>query len=83
MWLKIGPGPELELAGLLVVDRQPRHVGRQQVGRELDAGKPQLQAARERLRQRRLARARHVLDQHVPLDQQSGQQQLDGVRPCR
>ena len=37
MLAKIGPGPELELALLLVVDRQAGDVGRLQVGRALDA----------------------------------------------
>ena len=43
------PGPELEVARLLVVDREPGDVGRLQVGRALDAGRP---------RPRRSARSR-------------------------
>ena len=69
-WLKIGPGPELELLGLLVVDRQAGHVRRQQVRRELDAPERAAEAARDGLRQDRLAGPGHVLDQEVTAAQQ-------------
>ena len=59
------PRPELELLGLLVVDRQAGHVRRQQVRGELDPAKGAVETAGKGLGQDRLARARHVLDQQV------------------
>ena len=67
--------PELELLGLLVVDREAGHVGGQQVRRELDAPEGAAEAAREGLGQHRLADAGHVLDQQVALAQQRHQRQ--------
>jgi hypothetical protein len=60
-----GSGPELELLGLLVVDGQARHVGRQQVRRELDPPEAGTEAPGDRLREDRLAGPRNVLDQEV------------------
>ena len=62
--------PELELLRLLVEDREAGDVGRQQVGRELDAAEGAADALGERLGEHRLADARHVLDQDVSLAQQ-------------
>ena len=59
------PRPELELLGLLVVDRQAGHVRGQQVRRELDPAERAAEAARERLGQDGLAGAGHILDQEV------------------
>ncbi len=62
------PGPELELARLLVVDREPGHVRRLEIGRALDPREARaLDRLRDRARQNRLCRARHVLEQHVPV----------------
>src|SRR5205814_2802800 len=59
-------GPELELVLPLVEDVDAGHVGRQEVGRELQAGEVAVERARERLGQHRLADAREVLDDRVP-----------------
>ena len=49
---KIGPGAELEVALLLVVDRQAGHVGRLQVRRALDARRTSLRRSTARSRGR-------------------------------
>ena len=67
---KIGPGPELEAALALVVDVGADDVGGQQVGRALHARELAVERARERARERGLADARVVLDEHVALGQQ-------------
>jgi hypothetical protein len=66
-------GAELEGPGVLVEDRDARDVGGQQVRGELDAADAAVDAARQRLRQHRLADAGHVLDEQVPLGQQHHQ----------
>jgi len=71
--------PELELAGLLVVDREARHVRRQQIRRELDAPEGAAETAGDRLGQDRLAGAGHVLDQQVPAAQEGDQREADLV----
>ena len=68
-------GVELERALVLVVDRHPRHVGGQQVRRELDPGVAALDGVGQRPGEHRLARAREVLQQDVALRQQAGQRQ--------
>ena len=61
-------GPELEVALLLVEDREPGDVGRLQIGRALDAGELHaFDRARDRACEDRLRRSGHVLEQHVPL----------------
>ena len=75
----IGPGPELELLGLLVVDRQAGHVRRQQVRRELDPPEAAAEAPGDRLGEDGLAGARHVLDQEVAAAQQRDERQPDLV----
>jgi hypothetical protein len=72
-------GPELELLGLLVVDGETRHVRRQQVGRELDPPECAAEAARDRLRQDRLAGPGNVLDQEVAAAEKGHQRELDLV----
>ena len=62
-----GTGAKLELLVLLIEDAHAGHVGRQHVGRELDAPKRAADAERQRARQHGLAHARHILDQQVPL----------------
>ena len=74
-----GPRAELELLGLLVVDREAGDVGGQQVGRELDAPEAAAEAAGERLGQDGLAGAGDVLDQQVALAQQRDERQADLV----
>ena len=72
-------GPELELLGLLVVDRQAGHVGRQQVRRELDAPERAAQAAGDGLREDRLAGTRDVLDEEMAAAQQGDERESDLV----
>ena len=69
--------PEGELARALVEHAHARDVARQHVRRELDARERAVERARQRTRQRRLADARHVLDEHVPLGQQRHHGALD------
>ena len=71
------PGPELELLGLLVVDRQPGHVRGQQVRGELDPPEGAAEAARDGLGEDRLAGSRHVLDEEVTAAQESHQGEAD------
>ena len=72
-------GPELELLGLLVVDRQAGHVGREQVRRELDPPERAAQAAGDRLREDGLAGPRHVLDEEMAAAQQGDERETDLV----
>ena len=75
--MKIGPGPELELGGALVVDRRAGHVGGHQVGRELDPAEAEARRLRERARDQRLREAGKVLDQHVAVGEQAEQDELE------
>ena len=52
-------------------------VGRQQVGRELDALELRRRGVGERLDQQRLGQARHALEQHVPVGEQADQQPVE------
>ena len=72
-------GTEEERAVGGAVDRAAEDVGRQEVGRELDAGERGAERARERLRQRRLAGAGDVLEQDVPAGEDGGEDALDGL----
>ena len=72
-------GAELELAGVLVEHRHARHVGGQQVGRELDAAHRALDAARQGLAEHGLADAGHVLDEDVALGEQADEHRGDDV----
>ena len=72
-------GAELELARLLVVEVDASDVGRHQVRRELDAPERAADAARERLREHRLAEPGHVFDQHVPVAEHRDERELDDV----
>ena len=76
--VKIGTGPELEVAAPLIEDRKARDVGRLEVGRALDARRRRaLDAARDRAREHRLGGAGDVLEEHVPVADQRGQDELD------
>ncbi len=66
-------GPELELRGLPVEDRHAGDVAGQQVRGELHAADRAVDGAGQRLGQRGLADARHVLDQQVALGEQGDQ----------
>ncbi len=62
------PRPELEVACLLVVDREAGDVGRLEVGRALDArDRRPFDRLGDRAGEHRLRRPRHVLEQHVAL----------------
>ena len=77
---KIGPGRNSKLARLLVEDREPGDVGRLEVGRALDALRDRaLDAAGDRAREHGLRRARHVLEEDVPVAGERGQDELDLV----
>ena len=73
-----GAGAELELGGLLVEDRHPGHVRRQQVGRALQPLEGTPDAAGQGAGEHRLGHAGHVFEQDVPLAQvrRQGQGQL-------
>jgi hypothetical protein len=68
-----GAAMELEASAPAVVDGDPDDVGRQEVARELDALVREAEHARERVRERRLADARNVLDQEVPAGEEAGE----------
>ncbi len=80
MLAKTPPGPELELAGVLVEHRDPGDVRGQQVRGELDPAYRRVDAAGQGLAQHRLADAGHVLDQQVTLGEQHDQRRVDDVR---
>ena len=75
--VKIGPLAEMELLAGAVEHRHADDVGRQQVAGELHALPGEPEHVRERVRERRLADARHVLDQQVAARQQAGEAQPD------
>src|SRR5436190_672967 len=62
-----GAAAELERVRALIEDVDARDVGGQQVGRELESRERAVERAGERLREHRLADAREVLDDQVPL----------------
>ena len=72
-------GPELEALGGPVPHADADDVGRQQVGRELDAAVVGVDRRGERLGQRGLADAGHVLDEQVALGEQAEEGQQDDV----
>ena len=71
------PVPERELAGTLVPHERAGDVGRQQVGRELDAAERQAERLRERAGGEGLAEARVVLDEHVPAGEHRGEDEFE------
>jgi hypothetical protein len=59
---------KLERSRLLIVDREPRHIGRLQIGRALDPGDGRaLDRLSDRTRKDRLRRARNVFEENVSL----------------
>ncbi len=75
--MKIGPGPEVEVAVALVPDRRARHVGGHQVGRELDSREAEARDGGERAGGQRLRQPREVLEQDVPVREQAEQDELE------
>ena len=74
------PRAELEVADPLVVDREPRDVGRLQVGRALDTRPDRaLDRLRDGAREHRLRRARDVLEEDVPVARERRQNEADLV----
>ncbi|MEZ4768853.1 MAG: hypothetical protein R2844_10570 [Caldilineales bacterium] len=59
-----------ELGGARVVDLRAYQVGRQQVGRELDAGEMGVDGLSRGLDQQRLGQTRNAFQQHVAVGQQ-------------
>jgi hypothetical protein len=72
-------GAELELVAGPVPHRDPGHVGREEVGRELDAVPRAVDRAGDGLGQHRLAHPGDVLDEQVPIGHEAGQRHLDDV----
>jgi hypothetical protein len=68
------PGFPFKKRAVLVVHRQPNHVGRQQIRGELNTLKSTINRAREGMRKRRFPDARHVFNQQVA----AGDQRDDG-----
>ena len=68
-----------ELAGLLVVDARADEVGRDEVGRELDALELAADRVGDGLDRHRLGEARHALDEDVAADQQRDDEPLQEV----
>ncbi len=72
------PGPELEVPRPLIEDRKARHVRRLEIGRALDPLRDRtVDAAGDRTREHGLGRPRHVLEQHVTVARERGQDELD------
>jgi hypothetical protein len=76
---KIGPASKrnADRFRALVIDLGAGDVGRQQVGRELDAGKVAIEVLRQRLDRAGLGEPRQALDQQVAIGQKADQQPLD------
>ena len=79
MLAKIGPRLHRERAARLVEDLRADDVGRQQVGRELDAVERGVDRLGQRAHRERLGQAGHALEQHVTAGEQADQQALDHV----
>ena len=74
---KTGPGRKRKSPSFWSKKRDAADVGWQEIGGELDAAELAADRAREGAGEGRLAHARHVLDQDVPLAEQGDEQQLD------
>ena len=73
------PGMKNELPRGGIEDRVAQHVGRQEIAGELHAAELEAENFRQRMRQRRLAHARHVLDQEMAARQQTAERQPHGL----
>ena len=72
-----GPLLDGEFAGARVVDLRADHVGRQQIGRELDAAEGEPQGAGEGADGERLGQAGHAFEEHVPAGEQADEQPVE------
>ena len=77
IWAKSGPFLTWKSCDLLVEDHRADDVGRQQVGRELDAGERGVDDLRQRAHRERLGQPGHALEQDVAAGQQADEQALD------
>ena len=66
-------------AGLRIVDERAHDVGRQQVGRELDAREVGVDGLRERAHGQRLREAGHAFEEDVAVGEEADQQAIDEV----
>ena len=66
-----------EFTGSRIIDLGADDVGREQVGRELDAVKTELQPLGQRAHRQGLGQAGHALEQDVPAGQEPYQQPVD------
>ena len=73
------PWPKLEVGVALVPDRGPRHVGRHEIRRELDAREPDPEHSGEGAGRESLCEARVVLEQDVPVGEEAEQHELECV----
>jgi hypothetical protein len=72
-----GSAPELELRRLLVVDERAGQVGGQQVRGELGAREVEPESLRETPGRQGLAESREVLEQHMSLGEDRGEDELE------
>src|SRR5579884_156384 len=72
-------GTYLEVPGLLVIDGGAGNIRRQKVRRELDSLETQSQRVSQGFGQRRLADARNILDEQMPIGEQNRERQLDDL----
>ena len=79
MFAKIEPGRNSKSPRSWLKTFTPGDVGGQKVGRELDPAERAVDRAGDRLREHRLADARHVLDQDVALGEQPDEREADLV----
>ena len=79
----MGPSLEVNSPLLLVVDDRADEVGREQVGRELDARELGVDRVAERAHRERLGEAGDALEQDVPAREQADEDALDHVRAGR
>ncbi len=77
---KIGPAMKLKCPAAVLVfhdDVGADHVGRHQVGRELDAVEFQVERAGQRADQGGFAQAGHAFEQRMAADEEAGQHAVD------
>ena len=68
-----------ELAGARIVDQRADQIGRQQIGRELQALEAGLNAGRQRFHGQRLGQPGHAFEQDVAVREQAEQKPIDQI----